>query len=236
MTSFTTKLGDDFLRIPKLTSDGKNWVIYKDRLALSVMARGLDGHLDGTAVQPTAPPAPALSSKPTEVETKALTEYKAELRDWMQKEAIVLQQIASTVPDSLYLRIKGKKTVKEAWDLLKNEFEKRSRMFTIDLRRRLQEMRFDEGGDVRVHFGAMRTMQEDLAALGDDISDSDFTAMLLGSLPKSYDTYLSAITATISVLEKDLNPNALVLSVNDEFDRHAVKTKYSKDKGNESIF
>ena len=34
MTSFTLKLGDDFLRIPKLALDGKNWVIYKDRLTL----------------------------------------------------------------------------------------------------------------------------------------------------------------------------------------------------------
>jgi hypothetical protein len=56
MTLFTSKLGDDFLRVPKLSSDGKNWVIYKDRLILSVQARGLDGHLDGTVTQLLDPP------------------------------------------------------------------------------------------------------------------------------------------------------------------------------------
>ena len=54
MTSFTSKLGDDFLHIPKLTS-GKNWVIYKDRLTLSVQACGLRGHLDGTTAKPMEP-------------------------------------------------------------------------------------------------------------------------------------------------------------------------------------
>ena len=55
MTSFTSKLGDDFLRVPKLALDRKNWVIYKDRLTLSVKARGLRGHLDGTTTKPTQP-------------------------------------------------------------------------------------------------------------------------------------------------------------------------------------
>ena len=30
MSTYTTKLGDDFLQVPKLASDGKNYVIYKD--------------------------------------------------------------------------------------------------------------------------------------------------------------------------------------------------------------
>jgi hypothetical protein len=44
---------DDFLHIPKLALDRKNWVIYKDWLALSVQAHGLGGHLDGTNAKPT---------------------------------------------------------------------------------------------------------------------------------------------------------------------------------------
>jgi len=154
----------------------------------------------------------------------------------MQKEAIVTQQIASTIPDSLYLKIKGKNSVKEAWDSLKDDFEKRSRMFTIDLRKRLQEERCEENGNIRAHFDTMRTMREDLAALGDSISNSDFTAMLHGSLPKAYDSYLSAVTATISVLQKELDAEALMLSVIDEFDRRTVKTRQSKDKGKDAAF
>src|ERR1700736_2507102 len=184
MTSFTSKLGDDFLRVPKLASDGKNWVVYKDRLILSVQARALGGHLDGTTAKPTEP---AITQAPadralTDEEKQKITTYQDDLKEWFQKEAIVSQQIASTILDSLYLKIRGKPTVKEAWDLLKSDFEKRSRMYT------------------------MRTMHEDLAALGDDLSEEDFSAILIGSLPWSYDSYLSAVTTALSVLGTKLGP------------------------------
>src|ERR1700720_1375558 len=202
MTSFTSKLGDDFLRVPKLASDGKNWVVYKDRLILSVQARALSGHLDGTTAKPTEP---AITQAPadralTDEEKQKITTYQDDLKEWFQKEAIVSQQIASTIPDSLYLKIRGKPTVKEAWDLLRSDFEKRSRMFMVDLRRRLQDERCDDNANICTHFDTMRTMREDLAALGDDLGDEDFSAMLLGSLPQSYDSYLSAVTAALSVL------------------------------------
>ena len=83
MTSFTLKLGDDFLRIPKLASDGKNWVIYKDRLTLSVQARGLSGHLDGTTTKPTQP---AVTQVPanrelTEEEKEKINMYEDDLKE-----------------------------------------------------------------------------------------------------------------------------------------------------------
>ena len=46
--STTTKLGDDFLCVPRLDVAGINWVVYKDRFLWSVDARGLLDHLEGT--------------------------------------------------------------------------------------------------------------------------------------------------------------------------------------------
>ena len=132
MTSFTSKLGDNFLRIPKLASNGKNWVIYNDRLTLSVQACGIGGHLDGTTTKPTQP---AVTQAPASREEKEkINTYEDDLKELFQKEAIVSQQVTSMILDSLYLKIRGKTTVKEAWDLLKSDFEKRSRMFMVDLR------------------------------------------------------------------------------------------------------
>ena len=59
--------------------------------------------------------------------------YAKKLAAYIQEEAIIFQQIASTIPDSLYLKIKGKLTVKEAWNALKANFEKQSKMITIEL-------------------------------------------------------------------------------------------------------
>ena len=64
-------------------------------------------------------------------------------------------------------------------------------MFMVDLRPRLQDERCEDNGNIRTHFDAMCTMRKDLAALGDDLNNEDFSAMLLGSLPRSYDSVTS---------------------------------------------
>ena len=55
-------------------------------------------------------------------------------------------------------------------------------------------------------------MREELASLGTKISEQDYSAIILGSLPKSYDYFLSAVTATASVLKRDLDPEDLMQS------------------------
>ena len=237
MSTTPSKFSDTFLRtIPKLQADGRNWITYRDRLTLCITAQGLLGYLDGTVTEPADPATRDESASHTPDEVSENEEHAKLDADWKQKQAIVLQYIASTIPDSLYLKIKGKQTAKEAWDTLKAEFESRTRMFIIDLRRRLQDEKCDENGNLRTHFDTMRTMREELAALGHTISNTDFTAILLGSLPKSYDSYLSAVTATVSFLDKELESDALMHSVIDEYDRRAVKKGPRKDKTNDAAF
>ena len=60
----------------------------------------------------------------TEEEKEKINTYKDDLKEWFQKEAIVSQQVMSMIPDSLYLKIREKLTVKEAWDLLKSNCER----------------------------------------------------------------------------------------------------------------
>ena len=80
MTSFTSKLGDDFLRVPKLTSDGKNWVVYK--LTLSVRAHRLG---DGTTTKPKQPAVTQVSAgrELTEEEKEKINMYKDYLKEWL---------------------------------------------------------------------------------------------------------------------------------------------------------
>ena len=226
------KFSDEFMCVLKLSSDGSNFHIWRDKLILALHVRGLDAYLDNKATKPEDPavwpPDEQAMAIPDEVST--MEAYQKAVSDWTWKEAIVLQQIVSTIPDALYLKIKGK-TVSEAWKVLKDDFEKRSRMFTIDLRRQLQDVRCEDNGNVRTHFNNLRNMHEELAALRKSIPDRDFAAIILGSLPKSYDTYLSAIIATLSVLGKEVDPDALILSMIDEYDHCSIKNRQTKDKG-----
>ena len=126
------------------------------------------------------------------------------MNQYLQEQAMVFQQIASTIPDSLYLKIKGKLTVKEAWDVLKSNFEWHSKMITIELRKWLHDICYTNNGSICTHFDNLHMMCKELTSLGTTLGEQDFSAVILGSLPKSYNQFLSAVTVTASVLKKNL--------------------------------
>ena len=83
-----------------------------------------------------------------EEQVSAVNRYTKEIGQYLQEQAIVFQQITLTIPDFLYLKIKGKPTVKEAWDALKADFEKCSQMITIKLQKKLQDTCCNENRNI----------------------------------------------------------------------------------------
>ena len=79
-------------------------------------------------------------------------------------------------------------------------------------------------------------MQEKLASLGTILSEPDFTAIILGSLPKSYDQFLSAITVTASMLKQDINPDDLMKTIIDEYDWKSTRPGAPKEKNMDTVF
>ena len=201
--SLDLKLGNDFLCIPRLPADEKGFVVWKERFELLIWARGLYGHLDGTVARPDTPlPIPDGSTASTKEQVSKIEKYTKDMNQYSQEQAIVFQQIASTIPDLLYLKIKERMTVKEAWDVLKADFKKRSCMITIELRKWLQDTQCGENGNIWIHFNTIWMMREELTSLGMSLGEQDFSAIILGSLPKSYDQFISAVTTTTSVLKQ----------------------------------
>ena len=129
-----------------------------------------------------------------------------------------MQQIASTIPHSLFLSIDTKGTVKETYDALQNELELRARLHAPNLRRRLYALRCERDSDIRSHLAVLRMMKEELGALGEPISDTEFSDILLGSLPSSYDAVVCAITTTMHILDDDLSPDDLMSFITDHAD------------------
>jgi hypothetical protein len=149
------------MKVPKLDVGGMNWVVYKDRFLWSINARGLLEHVDGSEGEPVCPVKPRMVPKQdyegretrdmvqaayTQEEERLIKEWKVEQKDWRQGEAIVKQQIAAMIPNSLFMKIRDKGTA------LQNDFQKKSRMIAVDLRRRLQQECCTEKGDLRTHF------------------------------------------------------------------------------------
>ena len=92
MSASNSKLLEFFARIPKLESDGSNWVIFKDRFLFATAAASLKAHVDGTGKPPVAVPVIQAGSKPlSEEQSRAFSEYDASLLKWETEEAIVKQ-------------------------------------------------------------------------------------------------------------------------------------------------
>ncbi|KAJ7107822.1 hypothetical protein C8R44DRAFT_637168 [Mycena epipterygia] len=153
--SSTAKLGEYFTKLPACKADGTNWVFFRDRFLFALDAAGLSDHFDVTAAAPDAPNIKALKylylypwgtlpnivdvAAPTAVEVKANDNYLACRRIWKSEQAIIKQGLASVLPDSLFLKVKGVETAKGMWEKVKDEYEKKSKMVTVDLRRKLQD-------------------------------------------------------------------------------------------------
>ena len=104
MTTVDLKPGNNFLHVPRLPADGKGFVVWKERLELLIQACGLYGYLDRTTTRPDNPPSsPEGSPVLTAEQVSTVKRYTRDISQYLQEQAIVFQQIASTIPNSLYL-------------------------------------------------------------------------------------------------------------------------------------
>src|ERR1700761_2094725 len=220
----TAKLGEYFAKLPACKADGTNWVFFRDRFAFAIDAAGLSDHFEDliTSELPVAPTV-VDPQNPTAEETKANDDFLKCRRFWRSEQAVIKQGLATVIPDSLFLKVKGEKTAKAMWDKVKNHFEKKSQMVTVDLRRKLQDERCAEGGDVKAHLTKLHTFREDLTAMGADPGEKEFIAIVLGSLPESWETYLSALTGASALLGTPLDPDMVLQGISDEADRKTAK-------------
>jgi hypothetical protein len=166
-TKHSTRTGDKLLEVPKLDASGKDWPAWKARLELSLTARGLSGYLYGTKPMPIDPAeGQSVAWIPTtSLEVAAVRDYEESLEKWVEQDAIVKQQIAVTIPDSLFMLIKSKPTAHDYFNALKDKFKNCSLVVSVEKRRQLGELKLKEGGDVRTHFEKMTALCEELASL-----------------------------------------------------------------------
>ncbi len=253
MSSRFSKLGNDLMKVPKLEAGGVNWVVYKDRFIWSIDVSGLLEHVDGSEREPVCLVKPRMVPKKdavgndthemvqavyTREEERELKEWKVELKEWKQGEAVVKQQIAATIPNSLFMKIWNKGTVLEIWEALQGDFQNKSRMVSVDLRQCLQQERWAEKGDVQAHFSKLCLMREDLALMGHAPGDDELYAIILGSLPYSFEPFIwiiSALNATSSVLGMILSPNDLMQAFTDEYEHRNLGKSSKRDENTENV-
>ena len=208
------------LQVPTLSVDGSNWLYYKAQVEWAVGSKGLTGHLSGLMAKPEDPAhGKDPSWKPTAAEQKLMIEYPEKLKPWIKDDGYVKQVIAASLPESLFLRVQKEETAKGVWDALTNLFQNCSHVVAIDLRRKLQDTCCTKKGDLRAHFDKLCSLCEQLAALGQSISDDDFAAVIISSLPNLYDPNIAAMTSSAIISQTDLAPDFLMKILSNEYDR-----------------
>ncbi len=104
-------MNEDYkINILKLAADGSNWVTYQDRMKFALDMHGWAEHLMETTVTQGYK------------DTGDIANVKPAQR-WKNDDSAVQQLIVTSVPDSIFNRIKEGTDAKTIWDTLKKIFE-----------------------------------------------------------------------------------------------------------------
>lgn len=176
-----------FTGMEKLSS--KNWAIWKFQMKHVLMSKELWGFVDGSEVSGTT----------------------AEARSTYQKKAWkAFSTIALSVSTSHVYLITSCEQPKEAWDILKKHFERDSLGSKLFLKKQYFRAEMEEGTSMEQHLKKMKELTDRLAAIGSPIAEEDQVVTLLGSLPSSYMTLITALETRSDAVDLAFVQQALV--------------------------
>lgn len=124
--------------------------------------------------------------------------------------------LVQCIHDSQLEYIKDKKYAKDIFDSLKAVFERTSFAGQLLLRKRLLTMKYTDGDDMQKHFLGFDKNVRDLKSIGATMEEIDIICHLLLTLPKSFDTLVTAI--------ETINPANLTL----EFVKNRILDEFGK--------
>jgi transposase InsO family protein len=237
--------------LPKLQPDGSNWILFQDSVELECASHNLEGHLDGSKARPTVPrTAVALAEEET---------FERETARWTAGEATIRKGLAEALPPALYLTVRKELTVREVWTRVVQHHQDKAQLIVVELRTRLQNEKCPDKGSMRDHLSKLRQMREDLALMGETVTDENFRTIILASLPLSYDNFLTSITnqfsptpLTVQVPERTINgvvvpafdtvivppkisPDRLIELLGQEADRRSLRDGSAKKKESNEV-
>ena len=155
--------------ITKLTTDGSNWVTYRDRMVVTFRARQWSDHFTNTATSTNYTAGGVINGRDPD-------------QRWALDEDLAIDLISNTIPDQVFNRVKSHTTVMEMWNAIKQIHQDWSKIATIDLSLKMQGTKLTDKGDAIVHIRKLLDVREQLAALGKNLDDNEFASTLMGSL------------------------------------------------------
>ena len=154
----------------------QNYATWKFKLKHFLIAKELFGYVDGST-------------------TLAQGANEAAKEEYNKKASKALAHIVLAVSDNLLYLITDCETPKSAWDKLKTHFERDTLANKLFLKKQYFRTVMSEGSSMEEHLRHMKAITDKLAAINAAVSEEDQVVTLLGSLPDSYATVVTALEA-----------------------------------------
>jgi hypothetical protein len=161
---------EDKVIIPKLADNGSNWIDNRDRVVWLLESQNIDEHIEHNAMPSSYTTAGNFGGQEAE-------------KLWKKEETNIKQVIGPSLLRGTFSRIKGQKTVHRVWATLKLIYKEKTRVLAADLMQGSRNARCGEDNNLRTHFERLGGLREQLAGMGELISDEDYTDILIASLP-----------------------------------------------------
>ena len=225
MSAVTTSSLSDTLpsTVPKLEVEGDNWAIFYIWFMDAVEAKGFWDHFDGSST------APALSTTATAAEIAA----KAQ---WDKDEHSAKTLLTQKLPDSTVMEIHLLKSVKERWEAVVKEYTVKGAYTQTEMRTKFLTMRCLEKGNLRDFLRGLRLKKEELAQVGVKISDEDYLATIISSLPDGLSDFASMqMSWTLQNSSQPMDASTLMMMLLQEAERQNLRNQRCKgvSKGKE---
>lgn len=151
---------------------------------------------------------------------------------WKKCDDKARSTIGLLVEDNQLNHLRNKATAKLLWDALKGHHERSTLSNKVILMRKICCAKLEEDGDMEAHIYELTGLFQRLVALGEtQLSDSWSVAMILSSLPESYDALVSALEIRP---EEDLTLSLVEAKLIGEYQRRRASQSLNRHDSNDS--
>ncbi|XP_063941516.1 uncharacterized protein LOC135149666 [Daucus carota subsp. sativus] len=148
--------------------------------------------------------------------------------DWPQRDAEALAKIHLAVTDTIFPRIMNATSAKQAWDILKAEFEGNEKMTKIrlqNLRQEFENLKMKEGETIKDYSSRVIKLVNELKSNGESITDQRVIEKMLVSLSEKFDTVVTVIEESKDLTQ--LSISELIVSLQIHEDRMSRRNETS---------
>ncbi|BAT83763.1 hypothetical protein VIGAN_04098100, partial [Vigna angularis var. angularis] len=118
------------------------------------------------------------------------TAQKKELKENKQKDSRALFVLQQAVDDTIFPRIIGATSAKQAWNTIQEEFQGSDEVRNIklhSLRREFELLRMKESETIKDYYSRIKEIVSQMRAYGENILDKKIVEKILISIPQKYD-------------------------------------------------